>query len=486
MKKGFWLFVFCLLAARGAAAFDAAAELGGKTVGVQLGTTADVMLTDAENVRVERYNKAGDAVQSLLRGKIDAVMIDEQPAKAFVALNDGLTVPEMDFDTEHYAIAVSKKNPELKRRINAALKALTDDGTIGRIVKNHIGDEKGAHPFTPRSAQASAGVLKIATNATFPPYEFYEQGEIRGIDIDLAKAVADRLGLRPVIEDMEFDAIIGAVQSGKADIGVAGMTVTPDRLKNIDFSVSYTTSKQVLIVRAAAEKAEARSGLTARFENDFLTDARWKYLLSGLGNTLIISLFAALTGVVFGGIIGIVRVAHDKNGSFPVLNFLCRIYLTVVRGTPAVIQLLIMYYVVFAALDVHKLLVATVAFGLNSAAYVAEIVRSGILSVDNGQNEAGRSLGLDFSQTMRFVILPQAFKNVLPALANEFIVLIKETSICGYIGLTDLTRGGDIIRSITYDAFMPLAAVAAIYLTMVLALTAGVSRLEKRLKRNER
>ena len=113
-------------------------------------------------------------------------------------------------------------------------------------------------------------------------------------------------------------------------------------------------------------------------------------------------------------------------------------------------------------------------------------MRSGILSVDNGQNEAGRSLGLDFSQTMRFVILPQAFKNVLPALANEFIVLIKETSICGYIGLTDLTRGGDIIRSITYDAFMPLAAVAAIYLTMVLALTAGVSRLEKRLKRNER
>ena len=482
MKKGFWLFVFCLLAARGAAAFDAAAELGGKTVGVQLGTTADVMLTDAENVRVERYNKAGDAVQSLLRGKIDAVMIDEQPAKAFVALNDGLTVPEMDFDTEHYAIAVSKKNPELKRRINVALQSLTDDGTIGRIVKNHIGDEKGAHPFVPRNAQPPAGVLKIATNATFPPYEFYEKGEIRGIDIDLAKAVADRLGLRPVIEDMEFDAIIGAVQSGKADIGVAGMTVIPDRLKNIDFSDSYTTSKQVLIVRAAAKKAEARSGLFTRFENDFLTDARWKYLLSGLKNTLVISLFAALIG----GIIGVVRVAHDKNGSFPVLNFLCRVYLTVVRGTPAVIQLLIMYYVVFAALDVHKLLVATVAFGLNSAAYVAEIVRSGILSVDNGQNEAGRSLGLSFSQTMRFIILPQAFKNVLPTLANEFIVLIKETSICGYIGLTDLTRGGDIIRSITYDAFMPLAAVAAIYLTLVLALTAGVSRLEKRLKRNER
>lgn len=150
------------------------------------------------------------------------------------------------------------------------------------------------------------------------------------------------------------------------------------------------------------------------------------------------------------------------------------------------IQLLIMYYVIFSAVNVSKIVVAVLAFGLNSAAYVAEIVRSGILSVDPGQNEAGRSLGLNFSQTMRFIILPQAFKNVLPALANEFIVLLKETSICGYIGLMDLTRGGDIIRSITYDAFLPLAAVALIYLTLVVVLAAGVSKLEQRLKKNER
>ena len=179
-------------------------------------------------------------------------------------------------------------------------------------------------------------------------------------------------------------------------------------------------------------------------------------------------------------------MSHDKNSSFPVLNFLCRVYLTVIRGTPAMIQLLIMYYVIFSAVNVNKIAVAVLAFGLNSAAYVAEIIRSGILSVDHGQNEAGRSLGLNFSQTMRFIILPQAFKNVLPALANEFIVLLKETSICGYIGLMDLTRGGDIIRSITYDAFLPLAAVALIYLSLVVVLTAGVGKLEKRLKKNER
>ena len=201
---------------------------------------------------------------------------------------------------------------------------------------------------------------------------------------------------------------------------------------------------------------------------------------------MLITVSAVLIGIVLGGVIAVIRVSHDKNDSFPVLNFLCRAYLTVVRGTPAMIQLLIMYYVIFSAVSVNKIAVAVLAFGLNSAAYVAEIIRSGILSVDHGQDEAGRSLGLNFSQTMRFIILPQAFKNVLPALANEFIVLLKETSICGYIGLMDLTRGGDIIRSITYDAFMPLLAVALIYLTLVVVLTAGVGKLEKRLKRNER
>ena len=201
---------------------------------------------------------------------------------------------------------------------------------------------------------------------------------------------------------------------------------------------------------------------------------------------MIITFLAVIIGVLAGGLIAVIRVSHDKNGSFCILNFLCRLYLTIIRGTPVMIQLLIMYYVIFSAVNVNKILVAVLAFGINSAAYVAEIIRSGILSVDHGQTEAGRSLGFNFSQTMRFIVLPQAFKNALPALANEFISLIKETSICGYIGLMDLTRGGDVIRSITYDAFLPLGAVALIYLTLVLLLTAYVSKLEERLKKNER
>ena len=181
-----------------------------------------------------------------------------------------------------------------------------------------------------------------------------------------------------------------------------------------------------------------------------------------------------------------IRSTYDQTGKMKFLNAICNIYLTVIRGTPTMVQLLIMYYVIFASSNLNKVVVAFLAFGINSGAYVAEIVRSGIMSIDRGQLEAGRSLGFSYASTMWYIIMPQAFKNVLPALANEFIVLLKETSICGYIGLMDLTRGGDIIRSRTYNAFMPLLAVALIYLILVMILSALVRQLERRLRNSER
>ena len=218
---------------------------------------------------------------------------------------------------------------------------------------------------------------------------------------------------------------------------------------------------------------------------NFIEDDRWLLLVNGLKVTILGTLFALLVGVIIGFTVAIIRSLHDKTGKFKILNAICKVYLTIWRGTPTMVQLLIMYYIILVALD-NKILVAVIAFGLNSAAYVAEIVRSGIMSVDEGQFEAGRSLGLNYTQTMRLIILPQAFKNVLPALANEFITLLKETSISGYIAIPDLTKGGDIIRSQTYDAFLPLFGVAVIYLVLVMILTAGVHKLETRLRTNER
>ncbi|MBE6948240.1 MAG: amino acid ABC transporter permease [Ruminococcaceae bacterium] len=241
--------------------------------------------------------------------------------------------------------------------------------------------------------------------------------------------------------------------------------------------------------------AEWFADLKSDFIKTFIVEDRWRYLWDGLGVTLQIALFAALLGIVIGIVLAIIRATHDKNietmhpglGKFflKLANAIAKVYLTVIRGTPVIIQLMIIYYVIFASSD-NGVLIGTLAFGINSGAYVAEIVRGGIMSIDNGQFEAGRSLGFNYVQTMWYIIIPQTFKNVLPSLANEFIVLLKETSVSGYVAVKDLTKGGDIIRGITYQSFMPLIAVAIIYLIMVMFFTKLVGILERRLRKNER
>ena len=231
------------------------------------------------------------------------------------------------------------------------------------------------------------------------------------------------------------------------------------------------------------------------FYVNFIKEDRWKLLLNGLGNTLCITFFAVLLGIVLGVLVAAVRSTWDTNGvsmhkgpgkaALRIANAICKLYLTVIRGTPVVVQLLIMYFVIFASSN-NKMLIAVIAFGINSGAYVAEIVRGGIMSIDKGQMEAGRSLGFNYTQTMFYIVLPQALKNVLPSLANEFIVLLKETSVSGYIAMQDLTKAGDIIRGRTYSAFMPLIAVALIYLVLVVGLSWLVGKLERRLRSSER
>lgn len=223
-----------------------------------------------------------------------------------------------------------------------------------------------------------------------------------------------------------------------------------------------------------------------QFYLNFIDDDRYMYLVKGLGITLKVTFFAVIVGIVLGFLVAIIRSTHEKTGKMKLANLICKIYLTVTRGTPVVVQLMIIYFVIFAPIRIDKSFVAIIAFGLNSGAYVAEIIRGGIMAIDPGQMEAGRSLGFNYPKTMIYIILPQTFKAVLPSLANEFIVLLKETSVSAFIGLNDLTRGGDIIKGVTYSAFMPLLAVAAIYLVLVMILSAGVTRLERSLRKSDR
>ncbi|MBP3218454.1 MAG: amino acid ABC transporter permease [Lachnospiraceae bacterium] len=236
------------------------------------------------------------------------------------------------------------------------------------------------------------------------------------------------------------------------------------------------------------------SEFSRKLYQDFIQDNRWHFITDGLKITLLVTLLALLIGTIIGIVVGIIRCAHDqqtknelrgvKGTILKALNLICKVYVTIIRGTPALVQLLIMYFVILVTAR-SKVLVAVLTFGINSGAYVAEIFRGGIMSIDKGQMEAGRSLGLSYVQTMYKIILPQAFKAVLPSLVNEFISLLKETSICGYIGLNELTRGGDIIRGTTFDAMLPLFTVAIIYLTMVLLIQWIAGSVEKRLRKSD-
>ena len=234
------------------------------------------------------------------------------------------------------------------------------------------------------------------------------------------------------------------------------------------------------------------ASLQADFEQTFITADRWKTLLKGLGVTLEITLLALLIGVFLGVLVAVVRASHDqmesqkkKNALMSALNGFCKLYLTVIRGTPVMVQLLIMYFVILAN-STNTVLTAVLTFGINSGAYVAEIVRSGIMSIDGGQMEAGRSLGLNYVQTMWHIIIPQAVKNILPALGNEFIALLKETSIVNVIGMKDITKWAINVQGRTYQAFMPFIGIALVYLFMVVILSKLVDLLERRLRNSER
>ena len=235
--------------------------------------------------------------------------------------------------------------------------------------------------------------------------------------------------------------------------------------------------------------------IKSQFILNFINDERWRFLLNGLVVTLRITFFALLIGIAIGVVIAIVRSTYDKTldkirtgaGRF-ILSFfngVCKFYLTVIRGTPVVVQLMIFFFVILVSIRSGEL-IGIIAFGINAGAYIAEIFRSGIMSIDNGQFEAGRSLGFNYIKTMQYIVIPQAFKNILPSLANEFIVLLKETAVVGYVAVQDLTKAGDIIRGRTFSAFMPLIAVALIYLALVMFFSWLVGKLERRLRSNER
>ena len=444
--------------------------------------------------------------------------------------------------------------------------------------------------------------LVLVTEAGFAPYEYYENGEIVGVDIDICKRIAKELGMELKIKDVAFDSIINEVKTKKSDIGAAGISHTDERAREVDFTNNYMESKQVLVVKkdsylkspsmlsdekiavqlgtvadtyltekvptvkivrekkflaaiqdliddkvsgvvmdevpakelitsdmvileeplvidyygmvvrkgnkkllsiankvidemkengsideallehmGVKENVSKKNSLIDKFYYSIIYDGRYKYIIEGIINTIIIAIGAVILGVLFGGIASIIRNINGNTGKLKILNLLAKWYVTVIRGTPVILQLMIIYYVIFKSAQVNIVLVGILSFGINSGAYVAEIIRAGIQSVDKGQIEAGYALGLPYRYVMSKIVIPEALKNILPALGNEFITLVKETSVGAYIGIIELTKASDIIASRTYDYFFPLILVALIYLLITLVLTKVFNTMEERL-----
>lgn len=443
--------------------------------------------------------------------------------------------------------------------------------------------------------------LVLVTEAGFAPYEYYSNGQIVGVDIDIAREIAKYLNRELVIKDVAFDSIISEVKTGKSDIGAAGISYTEEREREVNFTNSYAESKQVIIVRKdgyfydinglnkkkvavqlgsvaddyitsnypdielvrekkflaaiqdlkdskvdavvmdevpatklvtsemvimeepvltdsygmviakdnpelleaanfvinklkanneidnyllnhmGVNDVKGDNGLINRFYKSVIYDGRYKFILEGLKNTLLIALGAVIIGIVLGLLAAISNNVYLNTGKFKILNLLSKAYVTVIRGTPSTLQLMIIYYVIFKQTNINIVLVGIVAFGINSGAYVAEIIRSGFNSIDKGQWEAGYALGLSYKQVVGKIILPQSIRNILPALGNEFITLVKETSIGAYIGIVELTKASDIIASRTYDYFFPLILIAIIYLIITLLLSRLINLMEVRL-----
>ncbi len=317
---------------------------------------------------------------------------------------------------------------------------------------------------------------KIEGEATLTLYEV-EKGEFQLYlsDEALNSCFGDIVKIGSLVDSLQ------TAEYKKETVDIKNNGTVRTALKDCFKLINYTSE----VPETGNFVVKAYRSFTYDFRRNFIANNQWRYLAEGLGTTLSITLLAGLMGIVLGFLVAIIRCTNEMTGGLGFIDRICRVYLTVIRGTPVMVQLLIIYFVLLLPIGVPKFISAVLCFGLNSGAYVAEIVRGGIMAIDKGQSEAGRSLGFGYSQTMVFFIIPQAFKAVLPSLANEFITLLKESSVAFYIGVADLTQGGLKIRSLTYSNYMPLIAVALIYLVIVLILTKLVGVLERRLRKSE-
>lgn len=449
-------------------------------IGVMIGSTGestvDAMFSDAQ---VKRFDDILGALAALTSGQLDAV-VAAYPIMSVAAKNNlEFCLLEQHLCEEDISIALKKGQDDLLATLNQIIAQLNVDGTLADLKMRWIGQDSGAYEERETCLAIQGTVLRVGMSGTDEPFTFLgKDGQVTGYDAEFAEIVAAKLQ-RPIeFVTMKFMSLIPALESGKIDLIISNMTATDERRKAVDFTQPYFIDSQVMLVKKKSENEIVSlpfiGNLIDGFRNNILHENRYLLILDGLKTTVIISVMATVMGTFLGGLICFLRMSPKI-----IFNLPAKIYISIMRGTPVLVLLMLIFYVVFASIDISPVVVSIIAFGLNFAAYAAEIFRTGIEGVDKGQSEAGIAMGFSKVKTFVYIVLPQTVRRILPVYKGEFITLVKMTSIVGYIAVQDLTKASDIIRSRTFDAFFPLVMIAILYFLISFILLQSLEYVER-------
>ena len=433
------------------------------------------------------FNSNTDAILALQNKRVSAMILDDASLRLYVAATPGLRMLEPFITEDEYGALITKGKPELLESINAFIRQIKSDGTYEDMVKRWL--DTPIPPPMPNIPEGTGGTLVFGTAPIVDGFSYYRDGELNGFDIEFARRFAEFANMKLEFFESDHGSLIAATQSGRVDFAAALFTITEERKQVVNFSDPYYSGGAAVGVFDHDTQASAASvgffeWIKTGIERNMIQENRWRLILDGLSVSLIITVFAFALATLLG--FGVCGLRMNKN---PVLRAIGNVYITIFRGTPLVVLLMITFYVIFARSSISGVIVAIIAFGVNGAAFIGEIIRSAIMTVDKGQVEAARSMGFGKVSAFFTVTFPQAVRVAFPVYMSEFISMFKMTSVVGYIAINDLTKAGDIIRSRTYDAFFPLILVALIYLItaslLILLLNFISNKTNKRLQREQ-
>ena len=463
---------------------ESAEDLKGKRIGVLLGSMHDRYATEHYSATdVLQYKSPSDLLVAVKTGKVDVAFWTTESGMEMLRQDRSLAAVGEPLVTVPIGMGFRQNDP-VREQFNAFLRRIQADGTYADMVNRWMTTGSRVMPQIVNSKSNGVLVVGIISDDGYP-FTSLQDGTLIGFDVEMAERFAAYLGKDIKRADMEFGSLIAAVSTGKIDMIASTLIITDERKKQIDFSDPYyrigmsafALRENVAASGTGSGAADRRVSPWARvassFRSNMIQENRYRLILTGLRNTAIISILATVFGSLLGAVVCFMRMSRRST-----LNVIARTYIAILRGTPVLVVLMLVFYVVFASVDINPVLVAVVAFGLNFAAYVAEIFRGGIEGVDRGQSEAGLAMGFTRFSTFRYIVMPQTLRRILPVYKGEFISLVKMTSIVGYIAVQDLTKASDIVRSRTFDPFFPLIMVAILYFAISWTLTRSLDYVE--------